>query len=98
MAENSKQKEINKMKEGYAKMSANLNNLSEDVKRIEAKIDKFIDKEERKERELNSKYAGKWVEKVTIGLLVAVLGGIFVLLVESSIELSYIINLIDKLC
>ena len=60
-----------------AKMEQKIDNIVEDVKEISKDIKDHIQREEEKYEKLDSKYSGKWVEKLTItiagGLVIAVL-------------------------
>lgn len=68
-------------------MEQKLDNISEDVKEIAAKLDKHISREEDKYEKLDAKYSGKWVEKFIIGiasgLVVAISGGIIMYLINN---------------
>ena len=68
-------------------MEQKLDNISEDVKEIAAKLDKHICREEGKYEKLDAKYSGKWVEKFIIGiasgLVVAISGGIIMYLINN---------------
>lgn len=60
-----------------AKMEQKIDNIVEDVKEISKDIKDHIQREGEKYERLDSKYSGKWVEKLTIaiagGLVIAVL-------------------------
>ena len=60
-----------------AKMEQKIDNIVEDVKVISKDIKDHIQREGEKYEKLDSKYSGKWVEKLTIaiagGLVIAVL-------------------------
>ena len=60
-----------------AKMEQKIDNIVEDVKEISKDIKDHIQREGEKYEKLDSKYSGKWVEKLTIaiagGLVIAVL-------------------------
>ena len=60
-----------------AKMEQKIDNIVEDVKEISKDIKDHIRWEGEKYEKLDSKYSGKWVEKLTIaiagGLVIAVL-------------------------
>ena len=60
-----------------AKMEQKNDNIVEDVKEISKDIKDHIQREGEKYEKLDSKYSGKWVEKLTLaiagGLVIAVL-------------------------
>ena len=60
-----------------AKMEQKIDNIVEDVKEISKDIKDHIRREGEKYEKLDSKYSGKWVEKLTLaiagGLVIAVL-------------------------
>lgn len=60
-----------------AKMEQKIDNIVEDVKEISKDIKDHVRREEEKYEKLDSKYSGKWVEKLTLtiagGLVIAVL-------------------------
>ena len=60
-----------------AKMEQKIDNIVEDVKEISKDIKDHIQREGEKYEKLDSKYSGKWVEKLTLaiagGLVIAIL-------------------------
>ena len=60
-----------------AKMEQKIDNLTEDVKEISKDIKDHIRWEGEKDEKLDSKYSGKWVEKLTLtiagGIVIAIL-------------------------
>ena len=60
-----------------AKMEQKIDNIIEDVKEISKDIKDHVRREEEKYEKLDNKYAGKWVEKLTLaiagGLVIAAL-------------------------
>ena len=60
-----------------AKMEQKIDNVAEHVKEISKDIKDHVRREEAKYEKLDSKYSGKWVEKLTLaiagGLVIAVL-------------------------
>lgn len=60
-----------------AKMEQKIDNIVEDVKEISKDIKDHIRREGERYEKLDSKYSGKWVEKLTLaiagGLVIAVL-------------------------
>ena len=60
-----------------AKMEQKIDNIIEDVKEISKDIKDHIRREGERYEKLDSKYSGKWVEKLTLaiagGLVIAVL-------------------------
>ena len=51
-----------------AKMEQKIDNIVEDVKEISKDIKDHIQREEEKYEKLDSKYSGKWVEKLTLAI------------------------------
>jgi hypothetical protein len=68
-------KDINQLKKDYAVMKNEMQNMSKTVNGVDNKLDSYImeDREWKKElsKELEAKFAGKWVEK----MLVYIIGG-----------------------
>jgi len=68
-------KDINQLKKDYAVMKNEMQNMSKTVTGVDNKLDSYImeDREWKKEfsKELEAKFAGKWVEK----MLVYIIGG-----------------------
>ena len=58
-------------------MEQKIDNLTSTVNKIDEKLDKHVEWETEKYEKLDAKYAGKWVEKLTLaiagGLIVAVI-------------------------
>lgn len=57
-----------------AKMEQKIDNIVEDVKEISKDIKDHVRREEEKYEKLDSKYSGKWVEK----LILAIAGGLVI--------------------
>lgn len=65
------QNKITNLEKNYARMDENLKNLSDSLCRIEGKLDKYIDKDEKSSQlfreEMRGTYASKRVELIVYG-------------------------------
>ena len=69
-----------------AKMEQKIDNIVEDVKEISKDIKEHIRWEGEKYEKLDSKYSGKWVEKLTL----AIAGGLVIAI------LTFLLKIIEK--
>ena len=65
-----------------AKMEQKIDDLIEDVKGISADIKEHVRWEAEKYEKLDSKYSGKWVEKLTLAMAGALIVAIIMLLIQ----------------
>lgn len=62
-----------------AKMEQQVENIDKGVERIEDALKEHIKWEDHKYEEMDKRFSGKWVEKVLVGVLILLLGGILVI-------------------
>lgn len=64
------------LEERIAVLDERTKNFEKTATEIKVMISDFIEKADKRAEELPTKYAGKWVENVSIGVLVSVLAGL----------------------
>jgi len=60
------------MNERMARVETNINNIKEDVQEIKTMLTDHVLREDQKYKDLDKKYAPKWVERTLITLLLGI--------------------------
>ncbi len=77
------EEEITKIKIENATMAEKLDNLCNKVDNLDDKLSDYIKYEKSREAEMKNNFAGKWVEAVAMGALLAGIAAIIKVVIES---------------
>ncbi len=74
--------ELTKIKIENATMAEKLDNLCEKVDKIDNNLSEYIKYERKREQQMKNNFAGKWVEGLTLGMLLAGAGAVITVLIQ----------------